>query len=366
MASKSKKLLFVWYNLDRAGGEVALYNLIQQLKHHYKIGIICFEEINKFTFSEEITLYFIAKATKNKIRKCINKLIFFYKLFTISSDYDLLIVNEIPFLTILSSIVNYFNDKRLILWEHVSRNEIDSPKKFIIKLVYHYVIKKCHHFIFVSYYAKNSLQLYINRQNLGKVIYNLVEIPPINYNCLSPANIHHKFCLCAVGRLSKEKNFLLLIDAMYELIFELGLDLHLNICGDGDQKNLLEETLSNLNLSNHISLIGFTNHPEYYIANCDLFISTSNSESFSMVVYEALYYQKPVITTNTGALEIIGDNEYGLVIEKGNLQQLVKAIDKLYHDKTLRDYYSSKAKEGLTKFNTTNITKDWISYIENC
>ena len=71
----------------------------------------------------------------------------------------------------------------------------------------------------------------------------------------------------------------------------------------------------------------------------DLFICSSHFEGFSTVVSEAVILGVPVLTTNcTGAKEILGESEYGLVTGKDD-ESLYEGLKKILIDENLYQRY---------------------------
>ncbi|MUK29474.1 glycosyltransferase [Aliivibrio fischeri] len=124
-----------------------------------------------------------------------------------------------------------------------------------------------------------------------------------------------------IGRLSKVKNLELLINVFNKLP-----NHKLTIVGDGEEKQYLA-SIANSN----IKFIGSIENTElkYIFNNNDIFILPSISETWGLVIEEALYFGLPVIVSrNCGACELI-DNEFnGYVVEPSlnNLEFIIKNI----------------------------------------
>jgi glycosyltransferase involved in cell wall biosynthesis len=134
-----------------------------------------------------------------------------------------------------------------------------------------------------------------------------------------------------VGRLVGEKNLPLLISAFNELS-----DLTLNIIGFGE----LETELKNLVKSDNIHFLGAVDNkklPSFYQQN-DVFVLPSKSETWGIVIDEALNNGMPVIvSSHVGCKEDLVTDKTGIVFESNNKESLKNAILKI----TQIEYYNS-------------------------
>lgn len=132
---------------------------------------------------------------------------------------------------------------------------------------------------------------------------------------------HHLWLIGCVCRLEAIKDLPLLFEAT------AALDVHLIVAGSGSQQEFLEELISERGWQGKIHLLGSRDDIPKLLAAMDLFVLTSQSESFGLVVIEALLARTPVITTRVGGIpEITGDGAYAQLIPPGQLESLCQAI----------------------------------------
>ena len=150
--------------------------------------------------------------------------------------------------------------------------------------------------------------------------------------------------LCAVGRLNPQKGFDRLISVMYRLL-KAGVNCTLWIMGEGACRVVLEQQIEELNLVEHVKLLGFCKNPYCYCMQADVFVSSSYAEGYSTVITENLLLGKPIVSTLcAGVQEQLGDSEFGLVVENTE-EALFEGVKKILTDKNLRAYYEEKALE---------------------
>ena len=167
----------------------------------------------------------------------------------------------------------------------------------------------------------------------------------------------------SIGRLSKEKGFLRLID-IWKLIQDSKefKDWKLHIVGDGELKEKIENKIRDLNLTNSIILKPFTKDVESEYLSASIYAMTSHFEGFGMVLIEAQSYALPTISFDiaTGPRDIIEDKKSGYLIEDNNLNEYANKLKTLMSDENLRAKMGAKSKEIVkSKFSKEVVMKQW-------
>lgn len=131
----------------------------------------------------------------------------------------------------------------------------------------------------------------------------------------------------SVGALIPRKNFEGLIRAFAQLGLPGNL-WSLDIVGSGPLKNSLEEKVRESGLENNIKILGKKTKKELveYFSKADVFILNSRSETFGVVLIEALAWGIPVISTKCGGPEEIVNETNGLLVKVDDDISLGKAI----------------------------------------
>jgi glycosyltransferase involved in cell wall biosynthesis len=139
----------------------------------------------------------------------------------------------------------------------------------------------------------------------------------------------------AVGRLSDEKGFDLLIEAVAALVDE-GHDIELWIAGDGECRASLIEKANRTGHADRIRLLGFVADTRSLFEKFDIFCLSSLREGLPNVVLEAMSMEVPVLATRCGGIEAlqIGDRAASLVpvgsveVLRDGLRDLIKDGDR--------------------------------------
>jgi glycosyltransferase involved in cell wall biosynthesis len=134
-----------------------------------------------------------------------------------------------------------------------------------------------------------------------------------------------------VGRMQRWKGMHVLLEAMVRIL-EQYPDAHCVIVGDRhktepDYRDYLEARISELALSDCVSLVGQQSNVPEWMQAMDIVVHASDNEPFGLVIIEAMALGKPVVAGNTGGpLEIISPNVNGLLTPYGDSAALSKAI----------------------------------------
>lgn len=117
-------------------------------------------------------------------------------------------------------------------------------------------------------------------------------------------------------------------------------------------RHRLENLIRQLNLKDHVRLIGrMENINELYCA-LDVFVSASHSESFGLAIVEAMATGAAVVATETaGAQEILRDGSTGLLVPVGGIEPMSRAINELLEHPEKRSEISANAQaDALQRF----------------
>ena len=151
----------------------------------------------------------------------------------------------------------------------------------------------------------------------------------------------------AVGRLSKEKAFDVLIQAFADLL-ATGLDATLLIAGDGPEREALQNRIASLQVEQSVRLIGHVADPRAVYAAADVFALSSTSEGLPNSLLEAMACGVPVVATAVGAVPtVISDESNGLLCAASEAASLTLAMNRLFSNSDLRQQLASAARSTI-------------------
>lgn len=359
-----KNILFFIESLSGGGAEkvlVTILNHIDNTKFHITLLTLVDTGILKdeIDFSK-IEYRTIIKQSNNPIKKLWNKIK--YKLiyqYLPSNFVHKWIIPQRRIDTYIAFTEGYctkilaHNKKKKIAWVHI---DLKALPWTINEQIYSNIEEekatylKYNNVVCVSNSVKKIMQQEYNLNNVT-TIYNPIDVDYIIKlsNDVNNHVISEGFNIISVGRLTYQKGYDLLIPIISKLIKQ-GLDIHLYLLGDGSEKESLKQIIKKENIENNIHLLGYLKNPYPLMKNMDLFVCSSRSEGYSLVIAEALTLELPVISMNcSGPNELLANNKYGILCN--NYETLEKELVKIYTNQDYLTDLKNKASKGNVRFN---------------
>ena len=168
-------------------------------------------------------------------------------------------------------------------------------------------------------------------------------------------NLTDKPIVLFVGNLIKRKN----VESLLEAKKLSNADYYLVIVGDGPLFKDLNKKVRDENIEDVI-FTGSRSDVENIIPSCDVLVLPSFSESFGLVLIEALACGKPVIGSNVGGISEIINRDVGLLVNPNDAKSISNAIDKVIKDDNLRIILSMNARNRAMDFSEVKIPYDEV------
>ena len=172
--------------------------------------------------------------------------------------------------------------------------------------------------------------------------------------------------ILAVGRLSSEKNYPFMVEVMTRVLRDFP-EYRLDVFGEGPLRRTIEEKIAASGMSEQIHLCGVSRDILFQLQTADIFLLLSEYEGISNALLEAMATGVAVIATDClggGNRMLIENGKNGILIPRGNAEQLEIAVRKLLVDKTLRYRIASNAKYVRVKYSPEKIYLAWEQFIE--
>ena len=165
------------------------------------------------------------------------------------------------------------------------------------------------------------------------VVYNPIDLnrivslakDPILHPWFSQAKLP---IILSVGRLSFEKNFVLLLQALRALIERV--EARLLILGEGEDRPILERKVRALGLEGKVDMPGFDPNPFKYMKRAAVFVLPSRFEGLPGVLIQAAALSVPIVATDCpgGSKEILEDGKWGALVPLEDPIAMAKAIER--------------------------------------
>ena len=165
----------------------------------------------------------------------------------------------------------------------------------------------------------------------------------------------------SVGRLEKPKDFATLIAAFSLVAGELP-DWDLSIYGEGSLRDSLKTMVGERNLGNRIFLPGVVDDIESVYFKADIFVSSSQYESFGLAAAEAMAMEIPCVGFRDcpGINEIVIHEQNGLLAEGlGDSEKLAEQMKNLAQNDSMRSNLGKNARASVQKFRAEVVVEQW-------
>ena len=202
------------------------------------------------------------------------------------------------------------------------------------------------------------------------VLYDsVINIKEVNNkkNISLPEDIVKSNYFLAIGRLTKQKNFDLLIRAFYEFN-KINDSYKLFIIGEGEENKRIINKINELKLEKKIFLLGFKKNVYKYLKNSKAFILSSLWEEMGFVIIEAASCNTLIISSDCpdGPSEFLNNGDAGYLFNNNSVNDLVQNLRKFDRDESDIKYNKILlAKKNVKKFTIFNHYKKLKKILEN-
>jgi glycosyltransferase involved in cell wall biosynthesis len=181
---------------------------------------------------------------------------------------------------------------------------------------------------------------------------------------LPPAALDAKV-LVAAGRLVAQKGFDMLLDA-FALVAAKHPDWALWIFGGGDQRDALAAQVDRLGLQGRAHLKRTTRRLDRQMAAASIYVLSSRSEGYPMVLLEAMTAGLPAVAFDcpTGPAEMLSHGTSGLLVPPGDVPALAAGICELIEDEDKRRAMGAAALEASRRYSIMAVRPLWERLFE--
>jgi len=175
------------------------------------------------------------------------------------------------------------------------------------------------------------------------VLHMGVNIP--NFTNESKKRDRKSFIIATPANLVEKKGHKYLIEAI-KILRQKGYNIECYLFGDGPLREDLEKTVNEMNLGGIVIFKGAIPHNQLlelyanYEVDCvvlpSIVTEDGEKEGIPVSLIEAMAYKIPVISTNTGGIPELLNNDAGIIVEQKNPYELAEAIETLIKDEGSR------------------------------
>lgn len=191
----------------------------------------------------------------------------------------------------------------------------------------------------VSESLKKETYDYFDVNNGIEVIPNFIDLDRFKHN---ERNIEYKNNICVhneklivhASNFRKVKRVPDIVKVFNQIVKQIPAKLIL--IGDGPERNKVEQMCREMGICEHIRFLGKLERVENVFAISDLFMLTSEKESFGLAALEAMACEVPVISTNSGGIGELNIHGYsGMLSNVGDIDDMAQNALHILHDDNL-------------------------------
>ncbi len=171
--------------------------------------------------------------------------------------------------------------------------------------------------------------------------------------------------IIAMGRLAYQKGFDLLLMAFAHIIKKYP-DWRLVIYGEGEERKSLEEQAKMMGIIKYVSFPGIVKDVFGVMKQAEIFVLSSRHEGMPNVLLEAMSSGCACVAYNCdyGPAELIDHEKSGLLVPVGDVNALVKSIQRLIANREERLLFCENAMKKARSFDEDVIFEKWDSLVK--
>lgn len=359
----SQHLVFIIHNLKGGGAEKVFTGLVEHFSTLAQVTVITFEPggIYETRLAKNPNIHLLSLDPKagalqrvlhlrqHLLRIRPHKVISFLEYPNILTSWAL-IGTGIP----------HISSERIHYIEYLGNSLKAKLKIHLLKGVF----ARAQKVVVVSEGIRNSLIQDFQAQP-GKVVTipNGIEAEGLKQKSTEPITVEpvpDRNTILAVGRLAKQKNYPLLIEA-FRIARQTNSKLRLCIAGDGPLREDLIQLAREKGIQDAVTFAGFVANPAPLMLAAGCYVLSSDQEGMPNALLEAYFLNGHVISTDckTGPSEIITHGEDGWLIPTGDTNALAAAIVEVMQNETTRNKLLTGSRQNLHRFEQQAIWKRW-------
>ena len=371
-----KKITILALHLGTGGVEKYLSSLCKMLEGNYEIEIISTYKLSEkpaFNFSKKIKINYLINEgpCRSELKDAIKKYNVLKVFKYIFKNIKLLFLKYVKNINAIKKI-----DSKYVITTRIFHNTLVNnflPNDGYVKIATEHnyptdkykqnLVNSISNFNYLVVVSKELETIY-SQEKMHNC--KCVHIPNVIDSLPNKKSRKEANTIISIGRLVEEKGYSDLIDVV-NILKKKNEKIKLYLIGDGNEKANLEEKIRVLRLNDNIKLLGFLPFDKCssYLSKSKLYVMSSHTESFGLVLIEAMSHKLPCIAFDSasGARELLG-NKRGILINDRDKNKMADEISKLLKNSKIYNKYSEVGYEYSKEFLVDNVKKKWLKLIK--
>lgn len=181
----------------------------------------------------------------------------------------------------------------------------------------------------VSKYTADNMKEYLSEVNVPiTFLYNILNTDAIRQKGMATEGCYEKgtFNIVSVGRLSGVKGFDLIPKMAAMIKGQMQTAFCWYIIGEGAERKRIEDGIRKYDVNDCVVLLGAKDNPYPFLREADLYVCTSESESFSYTIAEAKILHTPVLSNNFPVAYEVVDDTTGWVMPNDKMPEMIARL----------------------------------------
>lgn len=359
-----KSLLFYFNSLQPSGGiERVIVTLANKMCHQYEITILVKDPpISFYKLDEKVQLISLGNELNFNMNSQISRV------FTAMNSLYKNTKSLEQYLSKNSFNYYYLAHPLNVLEFHLARG-VNNTDTIITEHgasdAYNPIYKK------IKQWLYSKAKVYVVPTTTDTLFYQSLKFPA-QYLPHFKSDLHYENAAqneniaLSIGRFTDVKQQLILLQIWNSLVnLKQIKNWRLILVGSGELNTQFEEYINANNLQDFVFLKPPQQDIAFYYKQASLFLLTSKTEGFGMVLLEAISFGLPCISFDcpSGPRDIIKNSENGYLIEQNDTIAFEQALVKLITDPTLRKEMSKKALEISSNWNDKKLLEKWVTIL---
>ena len=175
-----------------------------------------------------------------------------------------------------------------------------------------------------------------------------------------------KKVIVTVGRMISAKNYPLLLKAFSQVVSDFP-EYCLQILGEGELRSELESQMLQLHIEDRVDMPGYVKDIPERLHKAALYVLPSNYEGMPNALMEAMALGLPCIATDCdggGARFLIDNEKNGILVPKGDVDALAKAMRRMLSDKEFANMCGKEAHKICDRLSPDSIYGQWENFVK--
>jgi glycosyltransferase involved in cell wall biosynthesis len=170
------------------------------------------------------------------------------------------------------------------------------------------------------------------------------------------------FTIGAIGRLSPEKGYDILLKAVKE-VAETNPEVRLVILGEGDERFALEEQVKRLGLEQRVLMPGYVENARLSLPLFRMFALSSLTEGLPIVILEAMQAGVPIVATKVGGIaDVLENGTTGILVDPSDPVAFAEALRKMINEPSLLSRFAENGKKTVhEKYSSSKMTFNYLA-----